>query len=269
MTQTILFPTEFSAHAPTVFLYALEMAQRFNAKIVAFHATRKLDTKILLKENKQKLAEEKLAQLKAFTQTHRPPAYEDILIEHMVTHQLPSDGILEIIQEENIQLIVMGMTGKSSVLGSLFGSVAKSILKKSTCSVLAIPAEVSFKPFINMVTKMDFTFHHLKSLSQLQAFAESIEGKIHCFHELNEAERFDLARENMSVVEQLFPHKEFGSFTVRSKKLDNYIDQLTLSFEVDLVVFLAKQVYEINYSQEGEDMNTAVQKIKQPILMLI
>lgn len=269
MIKTILFPTEFSDHAPNVFLYALEVAQQFNAKVVAFHATRKLNTKILFKEDKQKLATEKLIQLKEFTKKYQQEKYKDVAIEHLVANSLPSDGILEIVKEKDVQLIVMGMTGKSSILGNLFGSVAKAVLKESTCSVLVIPAAIKFELFINMVVKVDFTFHHIKSLFKLQQFAAAFMGKIYCFHEVKESTKIDLSKENMAVLENIFSHQEFSSFTTRLRKLDSYIDQVSAEFTVSLVVFLAKQVYGINYSQEGEEMGTAIQKIKQPLLMLI
>ena len=50
----------------------------------------------------------------------------------------PSETILETIKEENIDLVIMGNSGKHGLDRFLLGSVAEKVLRSATCPVLVV-----------------------------------------------------------------------------------------------------------------------------------
>ncbi|MFU2191594.1 universal stress protein, partial [Methanobacterium sp. MZD130B] len=50
----------------------------------------------------------------------------------------PADSILKTIENENIDLVVMGTSGKHGLDRFLLGSVTEKVVRSSTCPVLAV-----------------------------------------------------------------------------------------------------------------------------------
>ncbi|SPF43464.1 Universal stress protein (fragment) [Candidatus Desulfosporosinus infrequens] len=50
----------------------------------------------------------------------------------------PADVILKEVEDENIDLVVMGSHGYESIVGSLLGSVSQSVVHMAKCPVLIV-----------------------------------------------------------------------------------------------------------------------------------
>ena len=59
-------------------------------------------------------------------------------IRTLVKEGSPARAILETIDEEDIDLVVMGSSGKSGIDRFLMGSVAEKVVKSAKCCVLLI-----------------------------------------------------------------------------------------------------------------------------------
>ncbi|KZX14656.1 putative universal stress protein [Methanobrevibacter cuticularis] len=62
--------------------------------------------------------------------------FNDIKTTTKIDEGSPSEIILETIEKENIDLVIMGNSGKSGFDKLIIGSVADKVTKKATCSVL-------------------------------------------------------------------------------------------------------------------------------------
>ena len=62
----------------------------------------------------------------------------DVKITKKVAEGSPARVILETIEEENIDLVVIGSSGKTGFDKFLMGSVAEKVVKSAKCSVLVI-----------------------------------------------------------------------------------------------------------------------------------
>ena len=62
----------------------------------------------------------------------------DVKIRTLVKEGSPARAILETIDEEDIDLVVMGSSGKSGIDRFLMGSVAEKVVKSAKCCVLLI-----------------------------------------------------------------------------------------------------------------------------------
>ena len=62
----------------------------------------------------------------------------DINISLRVAEGHPADVILEIAKEEDVDLIVMGSSGKTGLDRFIIGSVAEKVVKGAKCAVLVV-----------------------------------------------------------------------------------------------------------------------------------
>ena len=62
----------------------------------------------------------------------------DVKITHVIREGSPAKVILEVANEENIDLIVMGSSGKSGFDRFIMGSVADKVVNSAKCAVLVV-----------------------------------------------------------------------------------------------------------------------------------
>ena len=57
---------------------------------------------------------------------------------HIIKEGSPAKAILEVANEENVDLIVMGSSGKSGFDRFIMGSVADKVVNSAKCAVLVV-----------------------------------------------------------------------------------------------------------------------------------
>ena len=63
---------------------------------------------------------------------------DDLKITHVIREGSPAKVILEVAKEEEIDLIVMGSSGKSGFDRFIMGSVADKVVNSAKCAVLVV-----------------------------------------------------------------------------------------------------------------------------------
>ncbi|MDR0900649.1 MAG: universal stress protein [Methanobrevibacter sp.] len=140
MYKKILLPTDGSEFAEKAEEHALFIAEASGAEIIALSVVETSfsiglpsdDTiyhinQLLKKETEKNL--EKVEQLKE-------KAHSDAKITLKVAEGSPADVILETVAKENVDLVIMGSSGKSGFDRFIMGSVADKVVKAAKCSVL-------------------------------------------------------------------------------------------------------------------------------------
>ena len=139
MYKKILVPTDGSEFAKKAQKHALFLAKVSGAEIVAVSVTENnfvnglpLDDEIY--QLNQVLNERSEENLKEFDKLNE----DDIKITHVIREGSPARVILEVANEENIDLIVMGSSGKSGFDRFIMGSVADKVVNSAKCAVLVV-----------------------------------------------------------------------------------------------------------------------------------
>ena len=139
MYKKILVPTDGSEFAKKAQKHALFLASVSGAEIVAVSVTENnfvnglpLDDEIY--QLNQVLNERSEENLKEFDKLND----DDIKITHVIREGSPARVILEVANEENIDLIVMGSSGKSGFDRFIMGSVADKVVNSAKCAVLVV-----------------------------------------------------------------------------------------------------------------------------------
>ncbi len=144
--KNVLFTTDFSAASEAALPYAAAICRHFGSLLHAAHVLS--DTNILMMtggvdyvslstvyEDAHAEAKQKLDQISA--------SLEGIPHRSHVRHGQVWDNLAGLIDEEQIDLIVLGTHGRGGLGKLLLGSVAENILRHATCPVLTVGPKVS------------------------------------------------------------------------------------------------------------------------------
>ncbi|MCC5915878.1 MAG: universal stress protein [Cryomorphaceae bacterium] len=179
--QTIIFPTDFSKGAKYAFDFAVAIAQKTGAQVIALNAydlpyAETIMTHSLLdvmKKNAEEAMEKVSEQLK------------EAGVKHKILVQMgnPIRVVKEAVEEFKADIVVLGTKGASGLEEVLIGSNAAAILHNVDCPVLSIPKGSTFNTVDTIVYGSDFRSKKSgKALRELKAVAELFNAKIIVTH---------------------------------------------------------------------------------------
>jgi len=134
--------SDFSDHAEIAFQTALDLAQRYNAKLYVVHVLPPMvnpmltDADLMLPEHPDENLVVSLNERMQEVYGNRIP--EAVDCELVVRDGHVSTEIIRFIEETDADLAVVGAFGLSGMGLVLFGSVAKRISHKAPCSVMIV-----------------------------------------------------------------------------------------------------------------------------------
>ncbi len=139
MYKKILVPTDGSEFAKKAQKHALFLANVAGAEIIAVSVTENnfvnglpLDDEVY--QLNQMLKERSEENLEEFDKLNE----DNLKITHIIKEGSPANCILEVAVEEDVDLIVMGSSGKSGFDRFIMGSVADKVVNSAKCAVLVI-----------------------------------------------------------------------------------------------------------------------------------
>jgi nucleotide-binding universal stress UspA family protein len=132
--QKILFPTDFSTASDAGLEQATALARDLGAKLLIVHVEEPPD---VYAEGAMYygLSEPDQVELLRMLNAVRPTDPE-VAYEHRLVRGHPAERIVEIADEEQCDLIVMGTHGRTGFRRLLMGSVAETVVRRANCAVL-------------------------------------------------------------------------------------------------------------------------------------
>jgi nucleotide-binding universal stress UspA family protein len=150
--KRILFCTDFSESADAAFEFALDaVVRRPGSALYLLHVIHEPDAQFWksyiaevdnIDDDAKKAIDEKVAA----AYLARVPDGLDVKVEFRIGPDAAT--ILDFAQATQIDLIILGRHGHSSVGKALFGSVAEKIVRKAECAVLVVPLDYARKPAV-------------------------------------------------------------------------------------------------------------------------
>ncbi len=147
MYQKILLPTDGSKFAENAAKHAIWIASRSGAEIIVLNVIETsslvgLPAEDLIVKIKEMLKEEGRRSLERISEmiskSEDESKIEDVKITLKTEEGSPAESILKTIENENIDLVVMGTSGKHGLDRFLLGSVTEKVVRSSKCPVLAV-----------------------------------------------------------------------------------------------------------------------------------
>ena len=148
MYNKILLPTDGSEYANKAARHAIWIASLNGAELVVLNVIETsslvglpaedliVRIKEMLKEEGRKSLEE-ISKLAEESKT-KDECHKEIKLNLVTEEGSPADIIVKKIKEENIDLVVMGTSGKHGLDRFLLGSVTENVVRSAPCPVLVV-----------------------------------------------------------------------------------------------------------------------------------
>jgi len=178
--KTFLIPTDFSPAGRNATDYAAELARKFSAKLVLFHAYM-VPTPVSEVPYAMATVEELQRQHEADMRKEATYLFDQygIQAEWLVRIAVASDEVRELCREKSADLVIMGMKGAGG-LGKIIGSTTISVIRKSNTPVLIVPHDARYSPVKDIVYASDFSYTTSVQLFRpLREIAKLYGAKIH------------------------------------------------------------------------------------------
>jgi nucleotide-binding universal stress UspA family protein len=146
MYKKILLPTDGSEPALKAGEHAMWIAGQSNAEMVALHVidmsifsglptkeARKSVKEMLIKQGKKAFDEVVVLSIKC-----KQKYDKEVKMTFVTKEGHPADEILKTIEEQGVDLVVMGTAGKHGLNRFLLGSVAQNVVRSGPCPVLVV-----------------------------------------------------------------------------------------------------------------------------------
>jgi nucleotide-binding universal stress UspA family protein len=142
MYKKIILPTDGSKQANKAAKHAMWIANYSNAEIIILNVIETstfstLHHRKLKKEMKQMLKGEGNKAIEDIEKIYEKEEY-NIKITSLIEEGSPAEKILDLSEKEDVDLIVMGTSGKHNIDRFLIGSVAEKVVRSSKIPVLVV-----------------------------------------------------------------------------------------------------------------------------------
>ncbi len=237
--RKILFATEFSDHSATVFKYAADLALFFDMPLLVLHAF--YNPKLELESDK--VREDKMdeirEQISSFIQKHVPETHRDIAIEPVPKIGIPAKTILQTAEDEDVTILVLGMTGRNDVAGKFVGRTSLSVLASADCPVLLVPSNAVFAGIDEIIFTTNFEFRDLGALHMLQEWIKVFRSPVHCLHVVEKKGNVAKATKNLQILKDTFKHNSRIKFHLVVGNLETELEKFAVEKKADVVVMIS------------------------------
>jgi len=185
--ENVLFATDFSKYSNDALPYALSIARKYGAKLIALHVIESttLGNAIPTVEVQAIAAQalrEATEEMKGLESR-----LKDVPHETMIRRGDISEEIASIIDSRQIDLIVVGTHGRTGVSRLVVGSVAEKIFRQATCPVLTVGPDVSGEPgsiadVHTILFPTDFNPESLAALPQALSLAQEHQARLYLLY---------------------------------------------------------------------------------------
>ncbi len=189
--KTVLIPTDFSTNALQALKYAQELFKCERACFFVLHAyaeqvygmygtTPREDVDKLKKEISEQTQKKLDQMLEPIIGTPPNPLHN---FEAIACFDSLVDGINDVVDEMNIDLVIMGTKGETSDHKTTFGSYTIEVFKYVKCPVLAVPEGFGYRQPKTLLFPTDYMLpYKRRELKLLDDLASKFKSEVHCLY---------------------------------------------------------------------------------------
>lgn len=244
--KTILVPVDFSENSDNAIYYAIDIAKKINGKLILLnvyeieYANSYVPADFVIEEKKDR-KKDSMKQLEGCVLKIRHAGkidYEVLSIEGFTV-----DVILDVIEQKQVNLVVMGTKGAGNFTNAILGSNTAKIIEKSACPVIAVPEEAAFKGIEKITYATLYHQSDVKALEALVDIFKIFDAKITVLHvsdsfESRELENAKFKEFREDVLEKISYNKLHFQI-LRSEDVETALEEYINEGKVDMLVMSA------------------------------
>jgi nucleotide-binding universal stress UspA family protein len=246
MIKTILVPVDFSKNSENALKYALMLAGRLRARLVLFHSYYSPHASGHLSANDTengKRAGHEIA-VRELTEMYNrltPPAVQRV--DYITSQQQLREALPGIIEENAVDLVVMGTQGIGWIEGKFFGTNASWTIENVNRPVIAIPENETSQQIKRIAYASEYLDSDIDNLQRVADLARLFEANIQIVHiepppATAEEHKLNTFKEHLKkkVDPSLFTFK-----SIVAKNVEHALKDYLKQYSVDLLVMSAQQ----------------------------
>ena len=285
--NTILYPTDFSACANQALPHAMYLAEKYRARLILLNAVVlnhdfTADGMPGLDNVFNQLKENAVVKMSTNIKDHD---FKDLDITKVFKRGFSAkEVLLDYIQENNIDLVVMGTHGRHVLEHVLLGSVAEEVIRVAKCPVLTIREEKAPKPIEkinNVLVPIDFSPHSEFALKNALRIAKAYGANIqllHVFEEISIPQFYNISEHinestkahGKKALSDLFGRIGdegivFSSHTIVGNNVPNEIFKFAKENDTDLIVIATHGLTALKHFFLGSVAQKVVRRAQCPV----
>ncbi|MCM4158338.1 universal stress protein [Antarcticibacterium flavum] len=278
--KKILVPTDFSEQAEYALKVAAQLARKYDGEIFLLHM---LELPMHLVGGaaasgsgvggggSQNLPEAlyfmKLAK-KRFGEIRQEPYLKDIKLTETVEFHQAFDGIMEISEKHNCDLIVMGSHGATGFKEMFIGSNTEKVVRNSTIPVLVIKNDHEIFDIKDFVFATDCDLENKHTLQQAKRFAGKLGARLHLVY-INTANNFMTHNDAQQCLDDFVEGEDDKDYTLNiynDVTVENGILNFARSIDAGLIGISTHGRKGIAHFFNGSISEDLVNHAQQPVV---
>lgn len=238
--KKILIPTDFSEHAEHALKVAAQIARKHDGEIILLHMLELPNQTGDAVSSGHALPEImffKNAALAKLESIMDSDFLDGLNVSRIVQFELAFEGILKLIEINDIDLIVMGSHGASGFKDMFIGSNAEKVVRYSEVPVLIIKKEIENFEVEKFVFASDFSDEIKAPFAKVVNFANEFNAELHLVM-INTPNSFKstlVAQEIMNNFTAQFDIKRFSTHIFNDANVEKGILNFSNSINADLI----------------------------------
>jgi nucleotide-binding universal stress UspA family protein len=252
MRLRILVPTDYSKNATNAISYAINIAVTIGAEIFLAHF-RKLPVlpphvygdlyeDVIKNEDERNLSEFEEYRTTVYNPLNN--ALGNVPTQFICKLADFEEGVNDIVNNEKIDLIIMGTKGATGLKKVIMGSNTAKLIKSMICPVLAIPEGAIFQGLATIVFATDFhKMNNRKSLLPMMQYAQLFNAEILFFYIKFKKEKIDfnqLVGSQIEIDSMTFNIKHSYHFYEKDNIVEG-INEFIETYNAQMLVIVPKK----------------------------
>ena len=253
--KNILVPTDFSENSIQALKYAELLFSTLECNFYLLYVGSLLDTKNDVEsfyetDKSDDNTKERLTELVKEIREHSTEAHHFFFPLHEYGFFIPT--IKKHLEENDIDLIVMGTKGASGLKEKEVGSKAGDVITRVQCNTLVVPIQVELSKPREIAFPTDFNiFYSLKILRPMEEMVKLGKAQFRIMNALKEGDGLNLEQEKnkeylLDFMDDTFPGN-YSFHTITNQKVKEAIQCFVESRDVDMMIMVAKN---LNFIQQ-------------------
>lgn len=214
----ILFLTDFSSTAENAFVYALSTAKGIAADVFILH----IAPVIPPADEKEAFTVHPLAKMvneqvegmewgkfrkesRVLENIAKEHGLDDIGVEFHLRDGYFTEVVADFVDENDINLVVVGTAGNNTVERKLFGTHTEQLLKVLEVPVMAVPDKATYNPLDTYAAAVMLTSEEIPMISDIAVKLSVFHKQLRCVHIVKSAADYEAAKAKVGPWLENFP----------------------------------------------------------------